>query len=158
MLTIIYSVVVLFVSVVLFTWLIGVIVPNPRAGEIEVKLSPEESIKEMTVNEFRSLASDYLEHRGYSVDTTGESLSANRDDELFHVEFDFEGKASNPRTINGLMAEQKKRESDRLILFTLATVEGQAQKLADRFGIEVVDPETIIDWKRNRNEAETDTA
>jgi hypothetical protein len=149
MLNILYILIVLFVGALSVTWLVGVLWPNPSAGEIEVRLSPEEAIKEMTVNEFEALARDYLVAEGYEVDESGQHLTAVRDTHRYHVEFDFEAKADNPRAINGMMVEQKKRDSDRMILFTLASVDGQARQIADSSGIEIVEPDTIIGWERD---------
>lgn len=151
MLTLIVVLIFLFVSTMVLIYFTGWILPEKSAGEIEVKLSPRRAIEEMTVSEFRDLAGEYLMSRGYSVDREGEDLLVSSEDERFTVQFDFRGEASNPRTINGLIVDQKKRDSDRLILFTLASVEGQALKLVERSGIEIIEPEPIIEWKRDRD-------
>lgn len=155
MLMLISILVLSFLSILFSLFVLGWLWPERSPGEISVRYSPTREIKEMTVNEFRELARNYLSDRGYSVSEDGRELSAQKDDNRYHVEFDFEAEASDPRGINGMMVEQKTRDSEGVVLFTLAEVAGQARQLADRSGIEIVEPETIIEWKRSRDDEPT---
>lgn len=138
----------MFLSILLISYFTGWIIPNGNSGVTEIRLTPRREIKEMTVNQFQELTREFLRNNGYEVTEEANDVVVQKSDKQFHVEYDFEARASDPRTINSMMVDQKKRDEEGLILFTLATVDGQAKKLAERSGIEIIDPETIINWKR----------
>lgn len=136
-------------------WLIGRGSRGDSPGVIEVRTTPRREIEQLTVNEFRRLGLDYLRDRGYDVSNPdADAPRALREGREYLVHFDPADEARNPRTINQLIARQRREGVEGLVLVTTAELDDQAARLSKRGQIEVLDPPTLIGWRRSRESPE----
>ena len=150
MLTLVVLVMILFVGTVASLFLLGFVLPSGSRPEVTVVHSPRRAIEEMTVNEFRDLARQYLQAHDWTIiDWSPERSRVKKKDEPFEIKFDFEAKVEDPRQINGMIVDMKKQSVAGLVIFTLADPPKATQKLADRSNIELIPPEPLIEWKRS---------
>jgi len=153
MLTLVVLVLILFVGTVASLFLLGSILPSGSRPEVTVVHSPRRAVEEMTVNEFRDLARQYLEAQDWTIiKWDPEQFRVQKRNLPYEIKFDFEAKAGDPREINGMIVEMKKTSVDGLVIFTLADPPESARKLADRSNIELIPPEPLIEWKRSHEQ------
>ncbi len=125
---------------------------SSSSGVIEVRSTPRREVEQMTVNEFRRLALTYLRSRGYEItDPDAESPRGRRGEKEYLIHFDPADEAKNPRTINQLVARQRRAGVDGLVLVTTAELGEKSARLTERAPLEVLDPPTLIGWRRERD-------
>jgi hypothetical protein len=120
---------------------------SSESSVIDVSVTAEKRIEELTVEELHEQVQNFLMNRNYQLESTDDNgdYLARRDDETLLVTVDPAAQLRDPRKMNQLILNLRKSEAEAGILVTTRSISGQSRSLAEKADVRIVEPDELLD-------------
>jgi hypothetical protein len=120
---------------------------SSESSVIDVSVTAEKRIEELTVEELHEHVQNFLMNRNYQLESTDDNgdYLARRDNETLLVTVDPAAQLRDPRKMNQLILNLRKSEAEAGILVTTRSISGQSRSLAEKADVRIVEPDELLD-------------